>query len=111
MAEAYAKHKGILTFLGGVGLLDAYYEGRPIESVRTRHLIGSGILLSQEDEQSWAISLGYVPRDIAGFEHTPVFLTTDFLYGNDMEGYAQRLIAQHHTDWHDPDMLTRANLM
>lgn len=113
LADGYARHRAMFEFLRDVDLLDAYLDGREaseIETIRTRHFLGDGKDLDLEDQLSYGVSIGYVPMEHQP-SRNPIYLTSDFLYGRDMQGYTHRLLGYRHEQRWDEATLVQAKLI
>lgn len=88
----YARHRAMLEFLKSLRLLSNYYNGDIVDSIRTNKHRRRGVALDEEDLRSWAVSIGYLPKSRQNGPDS-IFLTSEFLYGEDMNGFRHTLVA------------------
>jgi len=107
-AEQYARHQAMVSFLGGVGLLDDYFLGREIWPFSLRSIARAGTPLDHEHAQSWAVSIGYLPEP---WNQKAIFLSTEFRYGEKMQGFRYGLGGYRHDTPMTPGELREQGLL
>lgn len=105
LMENYARHQAMLNFLKSLRLLGRYFSGEVLPAIRTKRRLEKGKSIDEEDDLSWAVSIGYLPESRT-IGDNPIYLTGEFLYGDKMQGYRQTIVASSL-----PKRLTQAELV